>query len=174
MGLGLLGYCGFVMADAWWFQRQVQVAFEQELAVVEAPATLAPVVAEPIWGRLAVKRLGHSVMILEGAGAKTLRRGAGHIPGTGVPGEPGNIGISGHRDTFFSPLRDIRPENLVTITSRSGEFRYRVVSVSVVKPDDIGVLDAGETQVLTLVTCHPFSFIGSAQERYIVRAERVI
>ena len=121
-----------------------------------------------------MERLGLSVIVLEGTSAATLRRAAGHITGTAVPGEPGNVGISGHRDTFFYPLRDVRTADVVTVTTRAGAFRYRVVSVTVVQPDDTGVLDADQKQVLTLVTCYPFTFIGSAPERFIVRAERFI
>lgn len=170
-GAGVLVYCGYVLADAWWFQREATVAFAEELAPAAAPVRAA---AERIWGRVAVERLGLSVIVLEGTSAATLRRAAGHITGTAVPGEPGNVGISGHRDTFFYPLRDVRTADVVTVTTRSGAFRYRVVSVTVVQPEDTGVLDADETQVLTLVTCYPFTFIGSAPERFIVRAERVI
>lgn len=124
--------------------------------------------------RVEVKRLGLSVIVMEGTAAATLRRAAGHIRGTAMPGEPGNVGISGHRDTFFYPLRNVRASDVVTVTTREGEFRYRVVSVTVVQPDDTGVLAGDETQVLTLVTCYPFAFIGSAPERFIVRAEREI
>lgn len=171
-GLAVLGYCGAVLADAWWFQREATVAFAEELSPVVA--TPVRVAAERIWGRVAVERLGLSVIVLEGTSAATLQRAAGHIAGTAMPGEPGNVGISGHRDTFFFPLRLVRTADVVTVTTRAGAFRYRVVSVTVVQPDDTGVLDADETQVLTLVTCYPFTFIGSAPERFIVRAERVI
>lgn len=171
-GAGLLGYCSYVLADAWRFQREATVAFSEELA----PVAVAPVraAAEAIWGRVAVERLGLSVIVMEGTTAATLRRAAGHIRGTAMPGEPGNVGISGHRDTFFYPLRNVRTADVVTVTTRRGVFRYRVVSVTVVQPDDTGVLAGDETQVLTLVTCYPFAFIGSAPERFIVRAEREI
>lgn len=177
VGLGLLGYCGYVIADAWWFQKGAQEAFAEELAVVETSAAVAagavPVLAENVWGRVSVARLGMSVMVLEGTSAKTLRRAAGHISGTAAPGEGGNVGISGHRDTFFYPLRNIRATDEVTVTTRAGAFRYRVVAVSVVKPEDSDVLVGGDTEVLTLVTCYPFAFIGPAPERYVVRAERM-
>ena len=101
------------------------------------------------------------------------RRAVGHIPGTVLPGRPGNVGISGHRDTFFRPSRNIRRNDLITLTMLSGEFRYRVVSTKVVGPNDLAVLDPGESEILTLVTCYPFYFVGSAPARFIVRAERV-
>jgi len=173
-GASLLGYCGFTAIDAWWFQRSERAAFAERVATIallaEKPRTLEE---DGVIGRLDVERLGISVMVLEGTAAKTLRRAAGHIAGTALPGARGNVGISGHRDTFFYPLRNIRRDDVVSVTTGSGRFSYRVVSVTVVAPSDTAVLDGNEKQVLTLVTCYPFRFIGSAPERFIVRAERV-
>jgi len=117
--------------------------------------------------------IGLSVMVIEGTGAKALRRAAGHIAGTALPGQPGNIGISAHRDTFFRPLRNIRQDDIITLTTMGGEYRYRVVSTRVVNPSGVEVLGPSQTEVLTLVTCYPFYFVGSAPQRFIVRAERV-
>jgi sortase A len=84
------------------------------------------------------------------------------------------VGISAHRDTFFRPLRNIRRNDLITLTTALGEYRYRVVSTRVVSPQDVAVLDPAGNQILTLVTCYPFYFIGAAPNRFIVRAERVV
>jgi len=125
-------------------------------------------------GLLEVPRLGISVMVIEGDGTTALRRGAGHIPGTALPGQNGNIGISAHRDTFFRPLRNIRHGDVVTVNTLVGEYRYRVVSTQIVDPSDVAVLNPTRTEILTLVTCYPFYYIGAAPDRFIVRAERVI
>jgi sortase A len=91
-----------------------------------------------------------------------------------MPAEaPGNVGIAGHRDTFFRPLRNIQRNDIITLTTLHGEYRYRVVSTKVVGPYDIAVLDSDGNEILTLVTCYPFYFVGSAPDRFIVRAERV-
>ena len=66
----------------------------------------------------------------------------GHIAGTALPGQAGNVGIAGHRDTFFRPLRNIQPDDLITLTTPQGEYRYRVVSTKVVSPDNVAVLDS--------------------------------
>jgi sortase A len=105
--------------------------------------------------------------------ATTLRRAAGYIPDTALPGQLGNIGISGRRDTLFRPLKDIQQNDIITLTTLLGEYRYRVVSTKVVAPSEIAVLDPSENEVLTLVTCYPFYFVGPAPDRFIVRAERV-
>ena len=105
-----------------------------------------------------VERLGVSVVVIEGTSNKTLRRAVGHIAGTALPGQPGNVGIAGHRDTFFRPLRNIQPDDIITLTTLRGEYRYRVVSTKVVSPDDVAVLDSDGNQILTLVTCYPFYY----------------
>ncbi len=112
-------------------------------------------------------------MLMEGDDAKTLRRAVGHIRGTALPGQPGNVALSGHRDTFFRPLRNIRENDVIVVTTLHGEYRYRVESTRIVAPDDIAVLNAGEGEILTLVTCYPFYFVGAAPDRFIVRAERL-
>jgi len=68
-----------------------------------------------VLGRIEIPRLGVMIAILEGTSAQTLRLGAGHIKGTAFPGEPGNSGIAGHRDTFFRPLKDIRTNDEIQI-----------------------------------------------------------
>jgi sortase A len=145
----------------------------QNPSLTARPPRLLLAPAAGLIGRLDIPRLGLSVIVIEGVRAATLRRAVGHIPGTALPGQQGNVGISGHRDTFFRPLRNIRRDDTVTLTTLLGEFRYRVVSTSIVRPDNIAVLNPTENQVLTLVTCYPFYFVGPAPSRFIVRAERV-
>jgi len=124
-------------------------------------------------GSIAIPRLGLVATIIEGTDTTTLRRAVGHIPSTGLPGQAGNVGLAGHRDTFFRQLKDIRQNDIITLTTLGGEYRYRVVSTRVVVPTEVSVLNPAVNQVLTLVTCYPFYFIGSAPDRFIVRAERV-
>lgn len=164
----LLGYSGMIWADAWLFQRAESRQFEE---LLQAPA-MAPVAAGGLAGRLEIPRLGVSVMVVEGVDRRALGRAAGHIPGTAQPGQPGNVGISAHRDTFFRPLRNIRAGDVITLSTLGGEYEYRVVSTKVTTPSDVSVLDADGGEILTLVTCYPFYFIGSAPERFIVRAQR--
>jgi sortase A len=124
-------------------------------------------------GRIEIARLGLSAMIIEGDGPATLRRAVGHIPGTSLPGQNGNVALTGHRDTFFRPLRNVRRNDIITLTTLQGQYRYRVLSTQVVTPDNISILDSGENEILTLITCHPFYFVGPAPDRFIVRAERI-
>jgi sortase A len=140
---------------------------------VDAVATVATPENGGVVGRLEIPRIGVSVMVVEGADDNDLKRAVGHIPGTALPGEPGNVGIAGHRDTFFRPLRSIQRDDTITLRTLQGAYRYRVVSTNVVRPEDIEVLYPTGRDCLTLVTCFPFDYVGSAPKRFIVRAERM-
>ena len=175
----LLAYCAFVMIDAWNFQRVARRQLENlpqvhhEAAFRSPLEEASPAISGDLMGLIRIPRLGMSVVVIEGTSAKVLRRGVGHIPGTALPGHPGNVGISGHRDTFFLPLEGIRVHDIITLTTLLGEYSYRVMSTSVVTPFDVSVLNQSRSEILTLVTCYPFYFVGSAPSRFIVRAERV-
>jgi len=177
----LLGYCGYVLVDAWIFQNQENAALQRfvpdrvpAVAVATSPESLPAIGPDGLIGRIDILRLGVSVIVVEGTAHKTFRRAAGHIPGTAFPGQRGNIGIAGHRDTFFRPLRNIQQDDLITLMTPRGQYDYRVVSTRIVQPEDVAVLDSDGNEVLTLVTCYPFYFLGSAPQRFIVRATRVI
>jgi sortase A len=135
----------------------------------QAQAPPRPDEGDPL-GRLEAPRLGLSVMVAEGVSSRTLRRSAGHIPGTALPGELGNVGIAGHRDTFFRPLKEIRKDDTLTLKTLQGTYRYVVDSTAIVAPDDVKVLDPRDQPTLTLVTCYPFYYVGSAPKRFIVQA----
>jgi sortase A len=180
--VSLLGYCGFVLMDASIFQRGERRQLErlmtdQQHARREArqiASDTSSAAADGLIGRIEIPRIGLSAIIIEGTNTITLRRAVGHIPGTTLPGHPGNVGISGHRDTFFRPLRNIQRNDIITLATSLGKYRYRVVSTQVVGPHDVSVLDPSADEILTLVTCYPFYFVGPAPDRFIVKAERVI
>ncbi|HYX25102.1 MAG TPA: class D sortase [Thermoanaerobaculia bacterium] len=123
-------------------------------------------------GRIAIPRLDVSTIVLEGVDAATLRRGAGHIPETSLPGARGNVGIAAHRDSFFRALKDIRKNDVIRLETLEGTFQYRVDWTRIVTPEDTKVLDDTGAPALTLVTCYPFYYVGSAPKRFIVRAVR--
>jgi sortase A len=185
--VSMLAYCGFVLTDTWIFQKAERRQLERLLADRREasgaarqnasrakPSTSPPTVAGGLIGRIDIPRLGLTAIVVEGTSRTILRRAVGHIQGTPLPGQQGNVGISGHRDTFFRPLRNIRLNDVITLTTLLGEYRYRVVSTQIVSPYDVAVLDPSRNEILTLVTCYPFYFVGSAPARFIVRAERVI
>jgi sortase A len=124
-------------------------------------------------GRLIIPRLGLSVMVREGVASKTLSLAAGHIPGTALPGDPGNVAVAGHRDTLFRALKDIQKDDVIEFQTLDGRFDYKVASTQIVTPKDVGVLRPGRDDELTLVTCYPFYYVGSAPDRFIVKARAV-
>jgi sortase A len=154
-----------------------QAAANRELESVHlAVATPAARDARPpvgaLVGRVDIPRVGVSAIVREGDDTATLQHAVGHIPDTALPGEPGNAGLAGHRDTFFRGLRNVRAGDRISVTTPAGVIEYVVRGTRIVDPDDVSVLNPTEPQTLTLVTCYPFNYIGSAPRRFIVHAER--
>jgi len=189
-GLAALGYCAAVWIGAKLYQDREARRFALEAgARLEAipaarhqprPAQLSQVSPSPVIppdgglvGKLEIPRIGLSVMVVEGVDSADLKRAVGHIPGTALPGESGNIGLAGHRDTFFRPLRSIHRNDSIMLRTLQGSYRYRVVSTKVVPPGDVQVLYPTGRDTLTLVTCFPFDYVGPAPRRFIVRANRL-
>lgn len=174
-----------VLALGWYLAGRAagtlsEVAGDRELAELaavrratapepDARRSPAPPAASLV-GRIRVPRLKLSAIVREGVDSRTLRRAVGHVPGTALPGEPGNAALAGHRDTFFRALEDVRAGDRILVETPSGPFEYVVRDTRVVEPTDVSVLDPTPERTLTLVTCYPFQFIGTAPQRFIVRA----
>jgi len=135
--------------------------------------TTRPLTANDFVGRLEIPRLRLRTTVREGTGEGTLLLAAGHIPGTSLPGQRGNVAVAAHRDTLFRALSHIQMNDLITFKTREARYTYQVVSLDVVKPKDVGVLQPGRYPELTLVTCYPFDYIGSAPDRFIVKARQI-
>jgi len=176
IGVLALAYVGFTLLDAGLFQASAKRSLETEIhreEVRHERQVKSAVKTGDVLGRVDIPRLGVSVAVLQGTSSRMLRRGAGHIEGTALPGETGNIGIAGHRDTFFRGLKDIQPNDEIQIQTATGLFRYQVDWVRVVEPSDATVLrPSGKESTVTLVTCYPFYFVGSAPKRFVVRAHQ--
>ena len=123
-----------------------------------------------ILGRLEIPKLGLSVMVLQGTEENTLAAGAGHVNESPLPGMPGNIAIAAHRDTFFRDLKDIQANDQIRLSTLNGNYDYKVHSTAVVDPDDTQVIASRGEDQLTLITCYPFYFVGTAPKRFIVYA----
>jgi sortase A len=81
--------------------------------------------------------------------------------------------LAGHRDTFFRPLKRVHAGDAITLKTRNGDFEYAVESIAVVPPGDVHVLQSTGGRTLTLITCFPFSYLGPAPDRFIVRAREL-
>lgn len=121
-------------------------------------------------GRLAIPRLSIAVPVYSDFESDSLLKGIGHIQGTAFPGGLGNMGLAGHRDTYFRPLRRIADGMMIDVTDRTGTYHYQVDTTQIVTPDQVQVLDIKDKPELTLVTCYPFDFVGAAPKRFIVHA----
>jgi sortase A len=124
-------------------------------------------------GRVVIPRLNITAVVRSGVDDKTLKRAVGHVPTTALPGRPGNVGLAAHRDTFFRNLRGVRKGDLIRMITPGGEYDYRVESTKIVTPKNVEVLNPTKENALTLVTCYPFNYVGSAPKRFIVRAKQI-
>lgn len=170
VGLLALGYAAYVVVDAHAYQAYEQSKFEN-VSRNEPPA---PLVEGGVLGEIQVPRLHLKAIVVEGDSNTILRRAVGHIPETALPGEPGNVALAGHRDTFFRPLRNIRLGDSITLQTSNGAFQYLVESTEIVPATAVEILDATPRRTLTLITCFPFDYVGPAPKRYVVRARELL
>jgi sortase A len=171
-GFLILGYCG----AAWLGSRLRQAEGNRKLdrvlrdsAAIPAPK-ITTIPEGGLIGRVEIPNLHLSAVVFQGADSSVLDHGVGHVDTSALPGQPGNVVLAAHRDSFFRPLRNIRKGDTVTVTTESGPRNYQVTSTEVVKPTETSVLDPTAEPTLTLITCYPFYYIGHAPKRFIVRA----
>jgi sortase A len=188
LGVSLLGGALAAIVNTWDYQARQGRAFsdmEQRAAVTthgpESPpasvasgsSTLALALDPLVLGRIEIPRIGVSAIVREGDDDTTLAVAVGHIPGTARPGERGNMGLAGHRDSFFRALRLIQLRDTIRIRTAGRRYEYRVDSTEVVRAEETRVLDPTGDAVLTLVTCYPFEWVGHAPNRFVVHASRL-
>jgi sortase A len=174
-GIGALAYAGgtasyadiYQRYQSWRFEQVVGVSDRVEAGILEGTADLQE---GDLVGKLEIARVGISVMVLQGVEEHTLIAGAGHVPGTSMPGADGNVVIAAHRDTFFRKLKGILPGDRIQIVTFGGSYEYIVDSVEIVSPEDTQVMESRAYRELTLITCYPFYFVGAAPDRFIVHA----
>ena len=116
-----------------------------------------------VLGRLQIPRLNISAVIVEGSDDESLKLGPGHVSGTALPGEPGNVAIAGHRNTHFRPLKEVQAGDKISVTTPRGNMEYAVQYVEIVSPDDVDAIAPTSDSELTLITCYPFFYVGSAR-----------
>ena len=171
-GAACLAWYSWTLHERASAQRRAKEWMNRTTAVPRtAPAP--PVRRGDVIGELDIPRLKVSVMIFEGDDEAILRQGAGHIPGTALAPGSGNIGIAAHRDTYFRPLRVIHANDVISLKTPAGTSQYVVTEAKIVRPSEVGVLARAPGRDLTLVTCYPFFYTGSAPERFIVHARKI-
>jgi LPXTG-site transpeptidase (sortase) family protein len=157
--------------DEWRFERGSAPAAITERA---SPFRRPRAWRGELLGRLEIPRLHLYAMVREGSDDETLDVALGHITGTALPGQGGNMAIAGHRDTLFHRLREIGKGDVIRFQNWSAAYIYNVDSIAIVQPQTVSVLAASNRPQITLVTCYPFHYIGAAPERFIVKAHLVL
>ena len=147
----------------------VDYSLWSEKRIKDYEASLAEHFDRPL-AVLRIQKIHLEVPLFEGTDDPVLNRGVGRIIGTAQVGQTGNMGIAGHRDGFFRGLKDVVLGDALELDTTSGTQTYIIDSIKLVTPDDVSVLRNESTSALTLVTCYPFYFVGSAPQRYIVHA----
>jgi sortase A len=174
-GISVLAAAGIDVLRAAAYQRAYVNALRLEGhdEGTTVPATAAILRHGSPIGWLEIPRLRVSVAVVHGDADDVLNKAIGHLPDTPLPWDAGNSALAAHRDTFFRPLRHVRPGDLVRLRTPRGNFEYRVRQTYVVDPDNLRVLAPTPAPTLTLITCYPFNYVGPAPRRFIVQAERI-
>lgn len=183
-GLGLLSLTALIWLGGAAQGRSAVLEFEQARQLIASNedqllwsekrrADYKHSLSQDVGPTLAVMRIpsvGIEAPVFDNVEERALNRGIGHVESTALPGTAGNIAIAGHRDGFFRGLKDIEVGATIEISTLEGERVFRVSELSIVDPLDVSPLDPADKTILTLITCYPFYYIGSAPERFIVRA----
>ncbi len=180
-GLALMIFFSVVSVHTWRYQRAAKTQVEDTISIDRAPAVrehLPDVLKAPaigtLIGRVDIPRLELSAAVAEGDDDKTLGKAVGHLPDTPLPWHRrGNVALAAHRDGLFRRLEKIRLNDDIRVVTARGEFHYRVTNTHIVDPDDVWVIAPTDTPTITLITCYPFSFVGNAPKRFIVKAALV-
>jgi sortase A len=138
-----------------------QVAFSQDPSVGD------------VLGSLSIPALKQEFLVIEGTRSSDLKKGVGHYVKSVMPGQKDNCVLSAHRDTFFSKLGELKKGDRMILETAAGSYTYEVKRTRIVGKDDRTVIVPTKHGVLTLTTCYPFDYVGSAPKRYIVSADLV-
>lgn len=180
-GLACIVFYSVVTVKAWRYQRAAKAQVEQMMSI-ERPQAAREYVPDvikrleigEIIGRVDIPRLKISAAMAEGDDDKTLEKAIGHLPDTPLPWQRrGNVAVAAHRDGLFRRLEGVRLNDDIRVVTSRGEFNYRVTKTHIVDPDDVWVIAPTDVPSITLITCYPFSFVGNAPQRFIVKAELV-
>jgi sortase A len=186
LGLALLAYWGFSQAQIRFEQARLEEslfaggshsraagddALAADLATSSIGQPAAPILepGSPL-ALIEIPRVDLRAMVVEGVDSHSLKTAAGHLPGTAIPGYPGNSVVAAHRDTLFAGLKNVRLGDVINWRTGGRAYTYRVSSIDVVTPTAMHVIEPTSHPSLTLITCFPFDFVGPAPMRFIVSA----
>jgi sortase A len=191
IGLALVGFVGAAWLEGYFQSRAALNAFDdpqsglaqpdenaanreelrdREPAALNETSKPAPSKVSATLAVLEIPKIRLTAPVLDGTDSFTLNHGVGRIPGAARPGEKGNVALAGHRDSYFRGLKDLKEGDPILLKTHAGVDAYAVDQLRIVAPQDLSVLQATESPTLTLVTCYPFYFVGSAPKRFVVTA----
>ncbi len=183
-GLGAGLYSAWSLMDGAAYQQAQRAVFlrpvEAARPLADAPQTVdlwaSAALTEQdsgILGELKIASVDLDVMVGEGLDKETLRRAAGHLESSAKPGQPGNVVLLGHRDTFFRPLRNLKRGDIAELRTRAGVFRYRIETTEIVMPEEVDVELRSDHAELMLVTCYPFYMVGPSPKRFVAQGRLI-
>ena len=167
LGIALLGYVGSEYWGMYRSQKNLEAEWERQAAAVSTPEH--PVISpDMMLTRVVIPKIGLDAIVVEGASRKALSEGPGHMKETAMPGENGNVVITGHRDTFFRHIYELVKGDQIQVRRNGKTFTYEVTGKKIVMPDDVSVIRPTHDPRLTLITCYPTYYIGPAPKRLVV------
>ena len=115
---------------------------------------------QKVLGIIQIPKIKVKDPIVEGVEKSNLKAGIGHVPGTPLPGQPGNCALAGHRNyalkKLFRRLDELKNGDEVTIITKTETLKYIVTGKVVVEPDDVSVLEGSEDKsIISMITCTP-------------------
>ena len=155
------------------FQKSLSMETLKLKTPQHSVAKFASIKLGEIIGIITIPKLSEEYPIVQGTDNESLKHGVGHYVDSVMPGAKDNSVLSGHRDSVFSKLGQLKAGDLVIVQTSDGKFTYVVRTTRIVMADDRTVIVPTPTAVLTLSTCYPFHYIGSAPKRFIVSADLV-
>ena len=173
-GAGLLLYVGVEYGTMLSEQHRL----EQRFAMQNLPPALRQASApstdpDDVLTRVTAPAIGLDAIVVEGTTRDDLLVGPGHMKDTALPGENGNVVITGHRDTFFRHIYELNKGDEILVERNGQTFHYEVTGKKIVQPTDLSVAKPTSDARLTLITCYPTYYIGPAPERLVVFARLV-
>lgn len=124
-----------------------------------------------VFAKISIPAVSLKCDVYQGDDEEELSRGVGHNIYSTIPGQGGKVVLCAHRDGYFAPLKDVKVGDQVTIDTKYGTYYYQIDNIWIAKPTDMTVTEPTNKERLTMYTCYPFNYIGSAPQRYIVEAK---
>jgi sortase A len=170
----------YLLADGGWIYLKAQLAQQllehswQQMRETAQPARPWPWADTWSVARLSVPTRGIEQIVLAGDSGRTLAFGPGHTTGSAMPGEPGSVVISGHRDTHFRFLQQLQQGEEIHLQTSNGQYRYKIQGTRLLDIHRHKLVSDPDNKLLHLVTCFPFdSVITGGPLRYVVDAELI-